>query len=159
VGRLDQDTSGLLILTNDTEFANFITNPASQIPKTYLVKTNAPVSDEIVAQLAAGITMKRGDRALPMSVERQETESRNRLRIVLTEGKNREVRRMIEAVGLRVRKLVRTAIGALTLEGLQIGKVRELTRGEVASLRSQTRARTRDTGRQGPDATDFTDKA
>jgi pseudouridine synthase len=134
VGRLDQDTSGLLIMTNDTEFANFVIDPGSEVPKTYLVKTNAPVSDEIMAQLAAGITMKRGDRAEPQSVERQ-LESRNRLRIVLTEGKNREVRRMLEAVGLRVRKLVRTAIGPLTLEGLQIGQYRELSRPEVAALR------------------------
>jgi 23S rRNA pseudouridine2605 synthase len=136
VGRLDQDTSGLLLLTNDTEFANFVTDPGSEVPKTYLVKTNAPISDETIAQLAAGITLKRGDRAQPQVVERLgEGESRNRLRIVLTEGKNREVRRMMEAVGLRVRKLVRTAIGPLTLEGLQLGEYRELSRDEIAALR------------------------
>ncbi len=146
VGRLDQDTSGLLILTNDTEFANFVADPQSEVAKTYLVKTNLPVSDETIARLATGIQMKRGDRAQPRLVERPEgTEGRNKLRIVLTEGKNREVRRMIEAVGLRVRKLVRTAIGPLTLEDLQLGQYRELSRAEVASLRSY-----RNTDKRGP---------
>jgi 23S rRNA pseudouridine2605 synthase len=140
VGRLDQDTSGLLILTNDTEFANFVIDPDSEVPKTYLVKTSSPVSDEVMARLASGVTMKRGDRAQPQSVERQDgSQNRNRLRIVLTEGKNREVRRMVEAVGLSVRKLVRTAIGPLTLEGLQLGQYRELSRAEIAALRSSPR--------------------
>jgi pseudouridine synthase len=136
VGRLDKDTSGLLLLTNDTTFADFITSPESGIAKTYLVKTNALLSDEVIARLNAGVEMKRGDIASPLSVRRREDRGKYTwLDVVLTEGKNREVRRMVEAVGFTVLKLVRTRIGPLTLEGLQVGKWRELTAGEVASLR------------------------
>src|SRR5579863_8144080 len=137
VGRLDKDTSGLLLMTNDTAFADFITSPQSEIPKTYLVKTSGLLSDEVIGQLAAGIEMKRGDRAQPVSVRR--TEDRGKytwLEIVLTEGKNREVRRMIEAVGFKVLKLVRTRIGPLTLEGLEVGKWRQLTMPEISALKT-----------------------
>jgi 23S rRNA pseudouridine2605 synthase len=136
VGRLDKDTSGLLLLTNDTAFADFVTNPESNIPKTYLAKTSGLLSEEIIAQLAAGVEMKRGDRAQPVSVRR--TEDRGKytwLEVVLTEGKNREVRRMIEAVGFKVLKLVRIRIGPLTLEGLEVGKWRPLTSIEFAALK------------------------
>ena len=137
VGRLDKDTSGLLLLTNDTKFADFITSPESGIPKTYMVKTNSLLSDEVIAQLSAGVEMKRGDTAHPLRVERREDRGKYTwLDVVLTEGKNREVRRMVEAVGFAVLKLVRTHIGPLTLDGLQVGKWRELTPGEVASLRN-----------------------
>jgi pseudouridine synthase len=136
VGRLDKDTSGLLLVTNDTEFADFVTNPESRVPKTYLAKVSGLMDDATVARLAAGVEMKRGDFARPESVRR--TEDRGKytwLEIVLTEGKNREVRRMIEAVGFKVLKLVRTRIGPLTLEGLEVGKWRELRRAEIAALR------------------------
>ena len=136
VGRLDKDTSGLLLLTNDTQFGEFITNPHSGITKTYLVKVNALVADEVIAQLQRGVEMKRGDTATPVVVHRREDRGKySWLDIVLTEGKNREVRRMIEAVGFKVLKLVRTRIGPLTLEGLQVGGWRELTPAELASLR------------------------
>jgi 23S rRNA pseudouridine2605 synthase len=137
VGRLDKDTSGLLLLTNDTKFADFVTSPESDVPKTYLVKVNALLSDEVIAQLQVGVEMKRGDFAHPVSVVRREDRGKYTwLDIVLTEGKNREVRRMFEAVGFVVLKLVRTQIGPLTLEGLQVGKWRELTNTEVSSLRT-----------------------
>jgi len=150
VGRLDKDTSGLLLLTNDTKFADFIINPESGIPKTYMVKTNSLISDEIIAQLSAGVKMKRGDVAHPVSVRRFEDRGKYTwLEVVLTEGKNREVRRMVEAVGFTVLKLVRMGIGPLTLEGLQVGKWRELTAGEVASLRKAGSTRHKaESGRQ-----------
>jgi 23S rRNA pseudouridine2605 synthase len=136
VGRLDKDTSGLLLLTNDTQFADFITSPESKVPKTYLVKVNALLSDEVIAKLSAGVEMKRGDWAQPLSVHRREDRGKYTwLDVVLTEGKNREVRRMMEAVGFVVLKLVRTSIGPLTLEGLQVGKYRELTSSEISALR------------------------
>jgi len=113
-----------------------MTNPDSGIPKSYLVKVNALMSDEVIARLCAGVEMKRGDFARPLSVRRREDRGKYTwLDVVLTEGKNREVRRMIEAVGFKVLKLVRTRIGPLTLEGLEVGKWRELTAAEVASLR------------------------
>jgi 23S rRNA pseudouridine2605 synthase len=142
VGRLDKDSSGLLLLTNDTEFANFITDPASEIPKTYLVKINGLMSEETLATLRSGVKMKRGDWAQPLSVRRIEDRGKySRLEIILDEGKNREVRRMLEAVGFTVLKLVRVAIGPLHLEGLQVGRTRELSRAEVAALRGSAHRR------------------
>ena len=135
VGRLDKDTSGLLLLTNDTEFGHAVMSPESQVPKTYMAKVNALMSDEVIAQLARGVEMKRGDCARPQSVRRLEDRGKYTwLEIVLTEGKNREVRRMIEAVGFKVLKLVRIRIGPLTLEGLEVGKWRALTPREIHAL-------------------------
>jgi pseudouridine synthase len=140
VGRLDKDTSGLLLLTNDTEFAGFVTSPESHVPKTYLVKASGLVSDEAIGRLRAGVEMKRGDFGKPLSVRRLEDRGKySRLEVALTEGKNREVRRMIEAVGFRVLKLVRTRIGPLTLEGLEVGKWRALTAAELSALRRRGR--------------------
>jgi len=135
VGRLDKDTSGLLLLTNDTEFGHAVMSPESQVPKTYMAKVNALMSDEVIAQLARGVEMKRGDWARPQRVRRLEDRGKYTwLEIVLTEGKNREVRRMIEAVGFKVLKLVRIRIGPLTLEGLEVGKWRALTQREINAL-------------------------
>ncbi|MGB7590678.1 MAG: pseudouridine synthase [Terriglobia bacterium] len=136
VGRLDKDTSGLLLLTNDTEFADHVTNPHSKVPRTYLVKASGILSEETVARLNAGVEMKRGDWASPISVRRVEDRGKYTwLEVELAEGKNREVRRMIEAVGFKVLKLVRTRIGPLTLAGLEVGKWRQLPPSEVAALR------------------------
>jgi pseudouridine synthase len=147
VGRLDKDSSGLLLLTNDTEFASFVSDPASGIAKTYLIKVNGLVSGDTVAQLASGIRMKRGDWAQPRSVRHLEDRGNySRLEVVLQEGKNREVRRMVEAVGFKVLKLVRTGIGLLSLEGLQIGTFRRLTRAEITSLRQTSGRRPKKSG-------------
>ena len=135
VGRLDKDSSGLLLLTNDTEFGHAVMSPESEVPKTYRAKLNGLMSDEVIQQLARGVEMKRGDRAQPLTVRRLEDRGKYTwLEIVLTEGKNREVRRMVEAVGFTVLKLVRTRIGPLTLEGLEVGRWRNLTPREIAAL-------------------------
>jgi 23S rRNA pseudouridine2605 synthase len=139
VGRLDKDTSGLLLMTNDTLFADFVTNPKSSVAKTYRVKVSGLLQDAIIDQLQQGVRMQRGDWAMPLAVRR--LEDRNQytwLEVVLTEGKNREIRRMIEAVGFKVLKLVRTAIGPLTLEGLEIGKWRALSPREVGAIRESS---------------------
>lgn len=136
VGRLDKDTSGLLLLTNDTDFANHVTDPASQVRKTYLIKANTIVGDEVIEEMGRGIELKRGDWARPQSVKRIEDRGKYTwLEIVLTEGKNREVRRLLEAVDLKVLKLVRIRIGPCTLDGLQVGKWRPLTASELGKLR------------------------
>jgi 23S rRNA pseudouridine2605 synthase len=136
VGRLDKDTSGLLLLTNDTEFADHVSSPQSKVLKTYLVKTSGILSEETISRLNAGVEMKRGDIASPVSVRRLEDRGKYTwLEVVLAEGKNREVRRMIEAVGFKVLKLVRTGLGPLTLAGLEVGKWRELRPSEVSALR------------------------
>ncbi len=138
VGRLDKDTSGLLLFTNDTEFANLVTSPDSGVGKTYLVKVSGLMEGEAIAHLNAGIEIGRGERASPRSVRRIEDRGKYTwLEVVLTEGKNREVRRMIEAVGFKVLKLVRTHVGPLTLDGLEVGKWRALTSAEIVAIRKR----------------------
>lgn len=136
VGRLDKDTSGLLLLTNDTEFAHWVASPESGVPKAYLAKVSGLMEDTVIARLAAGVRLKRGDEARPLAIRRVEDRRKYTwLEVVLSEGKNREVRRMVEAVGFKVLKLVRTAIGPLTLAGLEVGRSRPLSAAEVGALR------------------------
>ncbi len=143
VGRLDLDTSGLLILTNDSQFAERVTNPEYKATKEYLVKTSSRLGDDEIARLRAGVTLSDGP-TLPAVVERlRDSGNHTFLQMTITEGRNRQVRRMIEAVGSRVSKLVRTAIGPVRIGDLQIGKWRELTAEEVRSL-DPTRTRSRD---------------
>ncbi len=139
VGRLDQDTSGLLILTNDTQFAERITNPDYKVPKTYLVKTSTVISDEQIQKLRDGVVLSDGP-TKPAVVSRvasrvADSDSRSSLEITITEGRNRQVRRMIDAIGSKVSKLVRIAVGPIRIENLEIGKYRNLTPKEVELLR------------------------
>jgi len=143
VGRLDLDTSGLLLLTNDNALTEGMTNPAYKIDKTYLVKASTLLSDDQLAQLAKGVELDDGITA-PAIVKRQrDSEKYTFIEITIREGRNRQVRRMLEAVGAIALKLVRIRIGPLTLEGLQMGKWRELEPGEVIKLRKMTRAKER----------------
>jgi len=134
VGRLDQDTSGLLILTNDTQFAERITNPDYKVAKTYLVKASTVISDEQIQQLRDGVALNDGP-TKPAVVRRAEPESRSKLEITITEGRNRQVRRMIEAIGSKVEKLARIAIGPIRVESLGSGHHRILTQREIELLR------------------------
>ncbi|MBM3745834.1 MAG: rRNA pseudouridine synthase [Acidobacteria bacterium] len=134
VGRLDLDTSGLLLLTNDTQFAERLTNPDYQIPKTYLVKTATRLTDEQLQDLRRGVTLKDGP-TRPAVVQRlRDSGHRTFFEICITEGRNRQVRRMVEAVGSRVLKLVRTAIGPVAIGDLGMGRFRELTAAETRAL-------------------------
>jgi pseudouridine synthase len=134
VGRLDQDTSGLLLMTNDTQFAERVTNPDYKVPKTYLVKTSTLLSDDQLDELRRGVVLSDGP-TQPAVVTRVRDSARSTfLEITIREGRNRQVRRMIEALGSKVLKLVRVAIGRLTIGDLQIGKYRELTAAEVRAL-------------------------
>jgi pseudouridine synthase len=135
VGRLDLDTSGLLLLTNDTALAELMTNPAHKLPKTYLVKAATLLTDAQIQQLAQGVELSDG-LTRPAIVQRQRDSSKYTfLEITITEGRNSQVRRMLEAIGSKVLKLVRTQLGPLTLSGLTIGHWRDLTPAEVAILR------------------------
>lgn len=129
VGRLDLDTSGLLIMTNDAQFAERMTNPDYHIPKTYLVKASMPLGDEQLEQLRRGIELRDGP-TRPALVTRV---SPRTFEITITEGRNRQVRRMVEALGAKVEKLARIAIGTLRVE-LEPGTVRELTDEELRAL-------------------------
>lgn len=134
VGRLDLDTSGLLILTNDTEFADRIMSPEFKVPKTYQVKASTLLSDEQLDQLRRGVQLSDGP-TRPAEVQRlRDSGKYTHLSITLTEGRNRQVRRMIEAVGSKVLKLVRTAIGEVIIGDLPIGRWRKLTSEEAAAL-------------------------
>jgi 23S rRNA pseudouridine2605 synthase len=134
VGRLDLETSGLLLLTNDNDFTEAVTNPQTHTPKTYHVKAGSLLTDEQIASLRAGVELKDGP-TRPAEVKRVRDGPRHTyLEITITEGRNRQVRRMLEAVDSRVLKLVRTAIGSVRIADLTIGKWRELTPAEVAGL-------------------------
>jgi pseudouridine synthase len=134
VGRLDLDTSGLLLMTNDTDFAERITNPEHKAPKTYLLKAATLLSDEQIDRLRRGIELSDG-RTRPAEVKRLRDSGKHTfLEMTITEGRNRQVRRMVDAVGSKVLKLVRTAIGGIRIGDLQIGKWRALTEAEVRAL-------------------------
>ena len=131
VGRLDLDTSGLLLMTNDNRFAERVTNPKSHVPKTYLVKASTLVTDAQLQQLRDGIELSDGP-TRPAAVTRvRDSAKYTHLEITLTEGRNRQVRRMVEAVGAQVLKLVRVKVGRIAIGTLPIGKWRLLTRAEV----------------------------
>jgi 23S rRNA pseudouridine2605 synthase len=134
VGRLDQDTSGLLLLTSDTRFAERITNPDYKVHKTYLVKASTLLSDEQLRQLRDGVALSDGH-TQPARVKRvRDSGEYSFIEITLHEGRNRQVRRMLEAVGSKVLELSRIEIGGLRIGDLPIGSYRELTPAEVASL-------------------------
>lgn len=138
VGRLDEDTSGLLLLTNDTQMAERLTNPDFHVPKTYLVKCATRLEDEQIQRLQDGVELKDG-MTRPAEVKRvRDAESKTFIEITISEGRNRQVRRMIEAVDSKVLKLVRVKLATLTLDGLQSGKWRNLTSGEVRDLKDLT---------------------
>jgi pseudouridine synthase len=135
VGRLDLDTSGLLILTNDTQFAERLTNPGYKVPKTYLVKTATRLTDEQLDHLRRGVTLSDGPTKPAVVSRLRDTAGKTFFEITITEGRNRQVRRMVDAVGSKVLKLVRTAIGPIEIGDLVIGRLRQLTRREVEALR------------------------
>jgi len=134
VGRLDLDTSGLLLMTNDNQFAERVTNPTSHVPKTYLVKASAVLTDTQLQQLRDGIELADGPTRPALVTRLRDSGKYTHFEITLTEGRNRQVRRMVEALEAKVLKLVRVRIGHIAIGRLPIGKWRLLTAAEVASL-------------------------
>jgi 23S rRNA pseudouridine2605 synthase len=134
VGRLDLDTSGLLLMTNDNQFAERVTNPTSHVPKTYLVKASAVLTDTQLQQLRDGIELADGPTRPALVTRLRDSGKFTHFEITLTEGRNRQVRRMVEALQAKVLKLVRVRIGHIAIGRLPIGKWRLLTAAEVASL-------------------------
>ena len=134
VGRLDTDTEGLILLTNDGDFAHRMAHPSYEIDKTYVAEVPGPVSKATAQQLLDGVTLEDG----PVTVSRFRVVSSHRDRaiveLVIHEGRNRIVRRLLESVGHPVQRLTRTAIGPVRLAGLARGELRELTRDELGTL-------------------------
>ena len=139
VGRLDMNSEGLLLFTNDGDFANDMTHPSRQVPKTYRVTVHSEVTPEQLVQLAEGVILD-GERTNPAEVKIvTEEPGRTVLLITITEGKNREIRRMCEAVGLEVARLKRLSIGPVKLGMLKPGTYRELSGDEVDALQRTAR--------------------
>jgi 23S rRNA pseudouridine2605 synthase len=134
VGRLDKASEGLLLLTNDSEWAARISNPESHVDKTYHVQVGSPSGETLVRQMMQGVVA--GGELLRAKHARvlRAGEKNTWLEIVLDEGKNRQIRRMFEHLGVKVLRLIRVAIGPLTLGQLAKGKSRALAAGEKAGL-------------------------
>lgn len=145
VGRLDRTSEGLLLMTNDGNFANTVMHPSNHIGKTYRVTVRQNVTDEIAAELAAGVMLDDGKRTLPATVlVLDKQEGRCVMQITIHEGRNRQIRRMCEAVGLTVVRLKRISVGPLKLGMLQPGQWRELKPSELIAIRNAvTKKRTR----------------
>ncbi len=126
VGRLDKDTSGLLIVTNDGHFANEVIHPSHNIQKEYLVKTDQDISDDHLKAIASG-TLVEGTFVKPLKVSKVR---KGTVKVIIMEGKKREVRHLMEAAGLKVRELSRIRLGGLILGRLPLGSWRTLTERE-----------------------------
>ncbi len=137
IGRLDRNSEGLLLFTNDGAFANGIMHPSRQVTKTYRVTVRPPVTEDQLAQMAAGVTLDDGIKTAPANIVTQTVEpERVVLLVTIHEGKKREVRRMCDAVGLEVARLRRISIGPVKLGMLKPGEWRDLTAEELRALRS-----------------------
>lgn len=135
IGRLDRDTSGLLLFTNDTDFAARLLDPTSHVEKRYRVEARGRIDDEALEWLRRGVELSDG-RTLPARVELlRRSKERTLLELSIVEGRNRQVRRMLEAVDSKVLKLARVAFGSLELADLAPGAHRELLARERNALR------------------------
>lgn len=136
VGRLDHNSEGLLLFTNDGEFANNIMHPSRHITKTYRVTVRPDINDEQLVQLSEGVEID-GKKTLPATVVvKEKQQGRVVLLITIKEGRNRQIRKMCEAVGLEVARLRRISVGPLRLGMLKPGTWRELTPDELRAIRT-----------------------
>lgn len=136
VGRLDYDSEGLLLLTNDGDFAHSILHPSKEIPKTYLVKVKGVIEEDELEKLRSGVKLKDGI-TMPARLKKMRVSENNSwIEIIIYEGKKRQVRRMLEKVGYPVLKLKRVAINGLKLRDLKPGEIRPLTSEEVKHMES-----------------------
>lgn len=136
IGRLDRNSEGLLLFTNDGDFANSIMHPSRHVSKTYRVTVRPDINDDQLVQLSEGVEIE-GRKTLPANVVVKEKEQgRVVLLITIKEGRNRQIRRMCEAVGLEVARLRRISIGPVKLGMLKPGAWRELTAEELRALRT-----------------------
>ena len=132
IGRLDMNTEGLLLLTNDGEFANKLMHPKNKVEKTYIANVKGNITEEKIENLRNGVDIG-GYITKPAQV-RIISKDKNEIEIKISEGKNRQVRKMCEAVGLKVINLKRTSVGKLNLGNLKIGKYRYLNKNEIDKI-------------------------
>jgi 23S rRNA pseudouridine2605 synthase len=142
VGRLDYATSGLLLLTNDTRLAERLTNPINAVRRSYIVTVRGDVTDEACAQLEAGVEDLRAERVAVRKRSRRETV----LSVDLTEGKNREIRRLFLAIGHEVTRLLRVSFGPIELGTLKPGEWREVGREELGARSKEAGGRRQEAG-------------
>ena len=136
IGRLDRNSEGLLLFTNDGDFANTVMHPRNHIAKIYRVTIQGSVTEEQIIQLSTGVEID-GRMTLPATINvLTQEENRTVLQMTITEGRNRQIRKMCEAVGLEVARLKRTAIGPIKLGMLKPGDYRELTKEELRAIRN-----------------------
>jgi 23S rRNA pseudouridine2605 synthase len=135
VGRLDRDSEGLLLLTNDGDLANALTHPRFGVEKEYLAEVEGVPTPKHVGRLRRGVELEDGHARAKSARVAGRTGDRGAVRLVMTEGRKREVRRLLAAIGLPVTRLVRVRVGAVRLGGLAPGELRELTHDEVIALR------------------------
>jgi pseudouridine synthase len=134
VGRLDRDTEGLLLLTNDGELANRLTHPSFGVEKEYLAEVEGPATDKQLARIRGGVDLEDGSARAARIREVGRVGDRVALRVVMTEGRKREVRRLLAAVGLPVVRLVRLRVGPVLLGDLAPGELRELSHEDLLGL-------------------------
>lgn len=141
VGRLDRDSEGLLIMTNDGEFANSITHPSKHVNKTYRVTVGGAVDDDQIKKLCEGIIID-GKKTLPCDVfVTERRDDRTVLNFIIHEGRNRQIRKMCDAVGLKVLRLKRTEIAGVKLGGLKSGAWRDLNERELTRLNNISKSK------------------
>ena len=138
VGRLDVDSSGLIIVTNDNELTNRLTHPKYELTKTYVVEIKGAISAESVTNLKKGVWLSEAGKARAGVKILHKGRAVSKLEITIRQGLNRQVRRMLAKVGLDVKSLKRTKIGRIELRGVGVGKYRELKVSEVAYLKKAT---------------------
>ncbi len=136
IGRLDMYTEGLLLLTNDGEFANCMMHPKNKVKKTYIVKVSGNITDDKIERLKKGVDIG-GYITKPAQIRKKQ--NKDEIEIIISEGKNRQVRKMCDAVGLKVLNLKRIKIGNVNLGNLKKGDFRFLTKEEILKLKSSTK--------------------
>jgi 23S rRNA pseudouridine2605 synthase len=134
VGRLDTDTEGLILLTNDGDFAQRVAHPSYELDKTYVAEVDGVVAKATLKRLLAGVVLEDGPVAVSAARIVSTSTDRSIIEVVIHEGRNRIVRRLLDEVGHPVRRLTRTAIGPVMLRGLKRGELRELTLDELGVL-------------------------
>ncbi|HKP47902.1 MAG TPA: pseudouridine synthase [Pyrinomonadaceae bacterium] len=144
VGRLDFNTEGLLLLTNDGDFTNFVTSARNKVQKIYEAKVKGVPSEQAIERLRRGVTLEDGTRTAPAKIKRvYETETNSWFEIILHEGKNQQIRRMFDLIGHSVIKLRRSQIGPLRDDSLRPGSWRKLSPAEVTAITTVSKPKRR----------------